>query len=93
MLATSGGPDPLLLQAARRLEPLSAALARDTYLDAFAAAMIIGPHALGDGWPELGRSARQASRKWESAGKSYANAYAAFGSDNKKPADKAAGFC
>ena len=57
----------LLLRAARRLEPLSAPLARDTYLDAFAAAMIIGPHALGDSWPELARSALAASRSWESA--------------------------
>jgi DNA-binding CsgD family transcriptional regulator len=38
--ATTRGRDapPLLLEAARRLEPLDAALARETYLDAFAAA-------------------------------------------------------
>jgi DNA-binding CsgD family transcriptional regulator len=33
---------PLLLQAAKRLEPLNARLARDTYLDAFAAAIFAG---------------------------------------------------
>jgi DNA-binding CsgD family transcriptional regulator len=68
LTARSGGEAPqLLLRAARRLEPLSAPLARDTYLDAFAAAMIIGPHALGDSWPELARSALEASSRWESA--------------------------
>jgi DNA-binding CsgD family transcriptional regulator len=68
LAARSGSEAPrLLLRAARRLEPLSAPLARDTYLDAFAAAMIIGPHALGDSWPELARSALEASRSRESA--------------------------
>src|ERR1700722_3007223 len=68
LTARSGGEAPqLLLGAARRLEPLSAPLARDTYLDAFAAAMIIGPHALGSSWPELARSALEASSRWESA--------------------------
>ena len=39
--ATTRGRDapPLLLKAARRLEPLDAALARETYLEAFAAAL------------------------------------------------------
>jgi DNA-binding CsgD family transcriptional regulator len=39
--ATTRGRDapPLLLEAARRLEPLDAGLARETYLDAFAAAL------------------------------------------------------
>jgi len=39
--ATTRGRDapPLLLEAARRLEPLDAALARETYLEAFAAAL------------------------------------------------------
>ena len=68
LTARSGAEAPqLLLGAARRLEPLSAALARDTYLDAFAAAMIIGPHALGDSWPELARSALEASPRWAPA--------------------------
>ena len=33
---------PLLLKAAERLEPLDSALARETYLDAFTAALIVG---------------------------------------------------
>ena len=39
--ATTRGRDapPLLLEAAKRLEPLDATLARETYLDAFAAAL------------------------------------------------------
>jgi DNA-binding CsgD family transcriptional regulator len=68
LTARSGSEAPqLLLRAARRLEPLSATLARDTYLDAFAAAMIIGPHALGDSWPELARSALESPRSRESS--------------------------
>ena len=41
IFATTRGSDapPLLLEAARRLEPLDATLARETYLDAFAAAL------------------------------------------------------
>ena len=42
---------PLLLKAARRLEPLDLDLARETYLDAWRAAQIAGPLALGgDCW-------------------------------------------
>ena len=68
LTARAGAAAPeLLLRAARRLEPLSAVLARDTYLDAFAAAMIVGPSALGDSWPELARSALAAARSWGSA--------------------------
>lgn len=42
--ATSRGSDtpPLLLAAARRLAPLDAALARDTYLEALTAAILVG---------------------------------------------------
>jgi DNA-binding CsgD family transcriptional regulator len=40
---------PLLLQAARRLEPLDATLARETYLDAFSAALFAGRLAHGRG--------------------------------------------
>jgi DNA-binding CsgD family transcriptional regulator len=41
IFSTTRGRDapPLLLEAARRLEPLDATLARETYLDAFAAAL------------------------------------------------------
>jgi hypothetical protein len=45
-----GDAPPLLLAAARRLEPLDAAMARDTYLEAFAAAMSVG--RLGHGLDE-----------------------------------------
>src|SRR4029077_12768694 len=41
---------PLLLEAARRLEPLDIALARETYLDAlWAALMFAGPRVSGGG--------------------------------------------
>ena len=38
---------PLLLAAAKRLEPLDASLARETYLDAFSAALFAGRLARG----------------------------------------------
>ena len=38
---------PLLLAAAKRLEPLDARLARETYLDAFSAALFAGRLARG----------------------------------------------
>jgi DNA-binding CsgD family transcriptional regulator len=52
VFATQRGRDapPLLLAAARRLEPLDAVMARETYLEAFAAAMFAG--RLGDGADE-----------------------------------------
>ena len=40
---------PLLLAAAKRLEPLDATLARETYLDAFSAALFAGRLARGGG--------------------------------------------
>jgi DNA-binding CsgD family transcriptional regulator len=51
---------PLLLAAARRLERLDAALARDTYLDAIAAAIFAGRLARGPGLREVGDAARGA---------------------------------
>ena len=48
---------PLLLKAARQLEPLDVRLARDTYLDALAAAMIAGPLASVRDIAEAARSA------------------------------------
>ena len=51
---------PLLLAAARRLEPLDAALARETYLDAFTAAMFAGRLAGAPGLPEVAEAARRA---------------------------------
>ena len=49
------GPDapPLLFEAAKRLEPLDAALARETYLDALWAAIIVGRMADGGGVLEV----------------------------------------
>ena len=44
---------PLLLAAARRLEPLDPALARETYLDAFSAGLFAGSLAHGGGMREV----------------------------------------
>jgi DNA-binding CsgD family transcriptional regulator len=51
---------PLLLAAARRLEPLDADLARDAYLDAFSAALLAGRPAVGPGAREVARAVRAA---------------------------------
>ena len=58
--ASSVGNDapPLLLTAARRLEPLDAALARETYLDAWGAALFAGRLAAAGGLVEVSRAAR-----------------------------------
>jgi DNA-binding CsgD family transcriptional regulator len=53
---------PLLLQAARRLETLDVALARDTYLDAISAAQFAGALAHGGGPLEVALAARAASQ-------------------------------
>ncbi|SNY62832.1 AAA family ATPase [Paractinoplanes atraurantiacus] len=47
----------LLLDTARRLAPWNAALARETYLDAFASAMLVGRLATGPGLAEVARAA------------------------------------
>ena len=59
---SSRGSDapPLLLTAAKRLEPLDVALARETYLDALSAAMFAGRLAGGGGLLEVARAARAA---------------------------------
>jgi DNA-binding CsgD family transcriptional regulator len=51
---------PLLLAAARRLEPLDVGLARETYLDAITAAIFAGRLARGSGLREVGKAARAA---------------------------------
>jgi DNA-binding CsgD family transcriptional regulator len=51
---------PLLLAAARRLEPLDVELARETYLDAITAAIFAGRLARGPGLREVGKAARAA---------------------------------
>ena len=49
---------PLLLKAARRLEPLDAGLARETYLTAWMAALFAGRLACGGDLLEISRAAR-----------------------------------
>jgi DNA-binding NarL/FixJ family response regulator len=50
----------LLMQAAKRLEPLDAALSRATYLDAFAAALLSGRMTSGIGLLDIAEAARSA---------------------------------
>jgi DNA-binding CsgD family transcriptional regulator/tetratricopeptide (TPR) repeat protein len=58
-----GGEAPqLLLQAARKLEPLDVRLARETYLDAWCAALFAGHLARGAGLPEVSRAVATAPR-------------------------------
>jgi DNA-binding CsgD family transcriptional regulator len=60
--SSSRGSDapPLLLKAARQFEPLDPQLARETYLDALAAATFAGRLALGGGMREVAEAARTA---------------------------------
>jgi DNA-binding CsgD family transcriptional regulator len=60
--ASGGGSDApaLLMKAARQLEPLDAALARQTYLDAWLAAMFAGRFAGAGDLHEVSRAARSA---------------------------------
>jgi DNA-binding CsgD family transcriptional regulator len=57
--SSSRGSDapPLLLKAARQFEPLDPRLARETYLDALAAATFAGRLALGGGMREVAEAA------------------------------------
>jgi DNA-binding CsgD family transcriptional regulator len=60
VFASGRGRDapPLLLEAARRLEPLDAAMARETYLEAIASAMFAGRLGTGPDEREIARAAR-----------------------------------
>jgi hypothetical protein len=60
--ASSRGSDapPLLLKAARQVEPLDVLLARETYLEALSAALFAGRLALGGGVREVAAAARAA---------------------------------
>ena len=60
--SSSRGSDvpPLLLKAARQFEPLDSRLARETYLDAMAAATFASRLALGGGMREVAEAARAA---------------------------------
>ena len=62
--ASSRGSDaaPLLLEAAKRLEPLDPSLARETYAEALAAAMYAGRLAKTDGVLEVAEAARAAKQ-------------------------------
>jgi len=53
---------PLLLAAARRLEPLDIFIARETYVDAFSAAMFGARLNTNVGMPEIANAARAAQR-------------------------------
>jgi DNA-binding CsgD family transcriptional regulator len=63
-LLSSFGSDavPLLLRAARRLEHLDADLARDTYLDAWGAALLAGRLSTGGGLLDVSRAMRSVAR-------------------------------
>ena len=51
----------LLVETAKALEPLDVLLARATYLDAWMASLVAGPHARpGSLLPEVSRAAREA---------------------------------
>ena len=53
---------PLLLEAARRLEPLDAVMARETYLEAMASAMFAGRLSTGPDEYEVAKAARASNR-------------------------------
>ena len=53
---------PLLLQAARRLDPLDPAMARETYLEAFASAMFAGRLGTGPDERAVAEAARRSKR-------------------------------
>ena len=59
-LETRAGRSPLLLNAARHLDPLDAELARETYLEALAAAIFAGRLGTGHGVREVAETARTA---------------------------------
>src|SRR5262252_4958803 len=61
LFASAGSEAPaLLLQAARQLEPLDGGLARQTYLDAWLAAVFAGDFAQAGSLREVSRAARSA---------------------------------
>jgi hypothetical protein len=64
VFASQRGRDapPLLLEAARRLDPLDAAMARETYLEAIASAMFAGRLGTGPDEREVAEAARGSRR-------------------------------
>jgi DNA-binding CsgD family transcriptional regulator/tetratricopeptide (TPR) repeat protein len=69
-LVSNAGRDApsLLLKAAKRFEPLDVTLARETYLDAWGAALFAGSLARGDGLVDISRAAAAAPRPEHPAG-------------------------
>ena len=68
MTRSSDAP-PLLLEAAKRLEPLDPRLARETYLEAFAAAL--STDRLGRGWDAREVAGAVLAADWEPSGRAY----------------------
>ena len=60
---------PLLLEAAKRLEPLDPRLARETYLEAFATAL--STDRLGRGWDAREVAGAVLAADWEPSGRAY----------------------
>ena len=67
--ATRRGSDapPLLLKAGRQLEPLDIGLARETYLEAFTAAVIVGRLSRGADVIEVAKAALAAPARVDAA--------------------------
>jgi DNA-binding CsgD family transcriptional regulator len=59
---------PLLLKAAKRLEPLDIRLARETYLEALSAALVAGRLASGGGVLDVAMAARAAPASFQAPG-------------------------
>ena len=59
---------PLLLEAAKRLDPLDAGMARETYLEAFAAAMLAGRLGSGPDERDVAEAARASAPVQEASG-------------------------
>jgi len=64
VFASQRGRDapPLLLEAARQLDPLDAAMARETYLEAMASAMFAGRLGTGPDEREVAKAVRESNR-------------------------------
>ena len=78
---TRGGDAPqLLLRAAKRLEPLDGALARETYLDAFAAALFADRLTRGVGVREIAEAVLAASGASRHAARRGLSTYCSRGS-------------
>ncbi len=71
LISNAGREAPgFLLKAAKRFEPLDVSLARETYLDAWGAAMFAGPLARGGDLRDVSRAADAAPQPKDAAGPS-----------------------